>query len=132
MDRSLRERAEFLPAADQADLLILFENQSTGFRAPGDLDADMCKAKITVVCGEGNHGDLNCDLHCDLRCGLSTDCDLTFSSLQKGRLQICLLHAVTCLDGHVCEPFEFPFRGSVGNAYPLLAAAAVKILCEIR
>lgn len=126
MDRSLRERAEFLTAAANADLLILFKPAASpdagiNAQAPG---SDDCKAKITVACGEGIAGDLHC--------GLGADCDLTFSSLQKGRLQICLLRPVQCLDGHFYEPFEFPFRGSVGNAYPMLAAAAVKILCEVR
>lgn len=127
MDRSLRERAEFIPAAANADLLIRFSPASfgdTSICGAQTSDTDTCKAKITVACGEGIAGDLHC--------GLGTDCDLTFSSLQKGRLQICLLRPVQCLDGHFCEPFEFPFRGSVGNAYPMLAAAAVKILCEVR
>ena len=136
MDRSLKERIQFLPSPEtaavstpaEADLLIVFgekdpvgDNSICGFDA-GDT-ADL-KAKITVACGE--------DITGDIRCGLGSDCDLTFSSLQKNRLQICLLHPVRCLNGHLCEPFEFAFRGSVGNAYPLLAAAAIKILCSVR
>ena len=129
MDRSLKERTRFVPElnsdAAQADLLIMFGKKEA---AP---DTSICgfqsgnpckiKAKITIACGENVTG--------DLRCGLSADCDLTFSSLQKNRLQICLLHPVVCPDGRVCEPLEFSSRGSVGNADALLAAAAVKILC---
>jgi len=134
MDRSLKERIQFLPSSASAsestsietDLLILFdEKESICDNSICDSTVDntfIPKAKITVVCGDGIRG--------DLRCGLGTDCVLTFSSLQKNHLQICLLHPVRCLDGHLCEPFEFSFRGSVGNAYPLLAAAAVKILCS--
>ena len=136
MDRSLKQRIQFLPSAQMAaetgpavaDLLIVFsENDPVRNHSICDsaaCDAPVCEAKITVACGEGISG--------SVRCGLGADCDLTFSSLQKNRLQICLLHPIRCLDGHLCEPFEFAFRGSVGNAYPLLAAAAIKILCSVR
>lgn len=126
MDRSLKERVRFLSAVDSdtVDLAILFDekdpvadNSICGLQAA---DTELSKAKITIACGEKISG--------DLRCGLGANSDLTFSSLQKNKLQICLLRPVQCLDGHICEPFEFSFRGSVGNAYPLLAAAAVKIL----
>lgn len=143
MDRTLKERIQFLPSAEpssataaaksavaESDVWIVFGKED----APGDdsicsaevRDTSVCKikSKIIVACGEGIEG--------DLRCGLGTDCDLSFSSLQKNKLQICLLHPVKCLDGHICEPFEFTSRGSVGNAYALLAAAAVKILCSVR
>lgn len=86
-DGSIAQGAvQILPILPSADVLIVF---GKGISPGGDSictagvrDTSVCKlkAKFTVSCGEGIEG--------GLRCGLGTDCNLTFSSLQKNKLQI--------------------------------------------
>ena len=109
-------------AAESAQLLLCSPSADVTVALPG----------AAAVCGipivwEDFSGKLS---EKPLRCGLGSSCDLTFSSIGRGRLMICLLRPVRTLSGGEALPGEFPLRASSGDAFPALAAAAVAILCE--
>lgn len=65
-----------------------------------------------------------------LRCGFGSGCDLFFSSISRRQVCVCLTAEQPRPDGGRAYPKELCLPLGAGEPFAVLAAAAIKILCN--